>query len=260
MSVKFYPWDLDVNMVVMCEIKNVNSVCSEVSLIEYGNVIGMILHKEITRRRLDSYKKHMRVGLVQPMQIIQIDKNRGYIDLSKRELSHEDVEECKEKYNRAKKINSIINHLVQSEIPKNWTSQNHYENWCWLIYSNYKDAYEGFEKCAQGIPFDQIFLNINQLELIEELKKQIESRFIVHRHKLISKVEVFSTSKRGILETKEALNSGKIDDSVQIRLGDCYYSVIISGRSEEIAQEKLKIVLTKISEKITSGQCKLLAN
>merc|ERR1712107_244500 len=37
----------------------------------------------------------------------------GYIDLSKRRVSKEDIERCTEKYSKAKAVNSIVRHVAE---------------------------------------------------------------------------------------------------------------------------------------------------
>ena len=45
--------------------------------------------------------------------VIRVDKDKGYIDLSKRRVSKEDIERCTEKYSKAKAVNSIVRHVAE---------------------------------------------------------------------------------------------------------------------------------------------------
>merc|ERR1712079_398085 len=45
--------------------------------------------------------------------VIRVDKDKGYIDLSKRRVSKEDIERCTEKYSKAKAVNSIARHVAE---------------------------------------------------------------------------------------------------------------------------------------------------
>ena len=65
----------------------------------------MILLSELSRRRIRSINKLIRVGLKEPVVVIRVDKDKGYIDLSKRRVSPEDIERCTEIYSKAKVTN-----------------------------------------------------------------------------------------------------------------------------------------------------------
>ena len=60
-----------------------------------------------------SINKLIRVGRTEPVVVIRVDKDKGYIDLSKRRVSKEDIERCTEKYSKAKAVNSIVRHVAE---------------------------------------------------------------------------------------------------------------------------------------------------
>ena len=62
----------------------------------------MILLSELSRRRIRSINKLIRVGRTEPVVVIRVDKDKGYIDLSKRRVSREDMERCLEQVSKAK--------------------------------------------------------------------------------------------------------------------------------------------------------------
>ncbi len=62
----------------------------------------MILLSELSRRRIRSINKLIRVGRTETVVVIRVDKDKGYIDLSKRRVSPEDIERCLEQVSKAK--------------------------------------------------------------------------------------------------------------------------------------------------------------
>ncbi|KAJ3871563.1 eukaryotic translation initiation factor 2 alpha subunit-domain-containing protein [Lentinula edodes] len=72
-----------------------------VKLLEYDNTEGMILLSELSRRLV---------------VVLRVDKEKGYIDLSKRRVSPEDITKCEERYMKSKTVASILWH-VASKIP-----------------------------------------------------------------------------------------------------------------------------------------------
>lgn len=57
-----------------------------VVLLEYENMEGLILSTEVTRKRVRSVKKFMKVGKQEAMMVIRVDKEKRYIDLSKKQV------------------------------------------------------------------------------------------------------------------------------------------------------------------------------
>jgi len=112
--------------VVMVNVRSIEDMGAYVHLLEYNNIEGkilwvksftvpwrghwapatlfpgMILLSELSRRRIRSINKLIRVGRTEPVVVIRVDKDKGYIDLSKRRVSREDIERCVEQVSKAK--------------------------------------------------------------------------------------------------------------------------------------------------------------
>ena len=67
----------------------------------------MILLSELSRRRIRSINKLIRVGRSECVVVIRVDKDKGYIDLSKRRVSPEDIVRCEEKFAKAKAVKHL---------------------------------------------------------------------------------------------------------------------------------------------------------
>ena len=87
----------EVDELVMVQVKEIASMGAYVRLLEYGNIEGMILLSELSRRRIRSINKLIRVGKNEAVMVLRVDKEKGYIDLSKRRVSPEEVAKCEEK-------------------------------------------------------------------------------------------------------------------------------------------------------------------
>lgn len=104
-----------------------------VKLLEYDNIDGMILLSELSRRRIRSIQKLIRVGRNEVVVVLRVDKEKGtytpsfraferqrmliflkgYIDLSKRRVSPEDIVKCEERFNKGKMVASIMRHVAE---------------------------------------------------------------------------------------------------------------------------------------------------
>lgn len=104
----------EVDMAVMIQVKNIADMGAYVSLLEYNNIEGMILFSELSRRRIRSISSLIKVGRIEPVMVLRVDNERGYIDLSKRRVSEEDIQTCEERYNKSKLVHSIMRHVAET--------------------------------------------------------------------------------------------------------------------------------------------------
>ena len=115
--------------VVMVNVRSIAEMGTYVSLLEYNNIEGMIMLSELTRRRIRSINKLVRIGRNECVAVIRVDEEKGasahthylvlivmlpschvtgYIDLSKRRVSQEEIQKCEEKFSRAKTVSGCI--------------------------------------------------------------------------------------------------------------------------------------------------------
>ncbi|KAI0319847.1 eukaryotic translation initiation factor 2 subunit alpha [Amylostereum chailletii] len=106
----------EVDELVMVQVRQIAEMGAYVKLLEYDNIEGMILLSELSRRRIRSIQKLIRVGRNEVVVVLRVDKEKGYIDLSKRRVSPEDIIKCEERYMKSKTVSSILRH-VASRLP-----------------------------------------------------------------------------------------------------------------------------------------------
>jgi transcriptional accessory protein Tex/SPT6 len=63
--------------VVMVNVRSIAEMGAYVHLLEYNNIEGMILLSELSRRRIRSINKLIRVGKTEPVVVIRVDKDKG---------------------------------------------------------------------------------------------------------------------------------------------------------------------------------------
>ncbi|KAH8996717.1 eukaryotic translation initiation factor 2 subunit alpha [Lactarius akahatsu] len=106
----------EVDELVMVQVRQIAEMGAYVKLLEYDNIEGMILLSELSRRRIRSIQKLIRVGRNEVVVVLRVDKEKGYIDLSKRRVSPEDIIKCEERFMKARTVSSIMRH-VASRLP-----------------------------------------------------------------------------------------------------------------------------------------------
>lgn len=71
----------EVDDVVMVNVRSIAEMGAYVHLLEYNNIEGMILLSELSRRRIRSINKLIRVGKTEPVVVIRVDKEKGKLNL-----------------------------------------------------------------------------------------------------------------------------------------------------------------------------------
>lgn len=67
----------EVDDVVMVNVRSIAEMGAYVSLLEYNNIEGMILLSELSRRRIRSINKLIRIGRNECVVVIRVDKEKG---------------------------------------------------------------------------------------------------------------------------------------------------------------------------------------
>eukprot|EP00538_Stauroneis_constricta_P013404 CAMPEP_0119573384 /NCGR_PEP_ID=MMETSP1352-20130426/45098_1 /TAXON_ID=265584 /ORGANISM="Stauroneis constricta, Strain CCMP1120" /LENGTH=336 /DNA_ID=CAMNT_0007623073 /DNA_START=25 /DNA_END=1035 /DNA_ORIENTATION=+ len=197
----------EIESVVMVNVRNIADMGAYVSLMEYNNIEGMILLSELSRRRIRSIHKLIRVNRNEVVMVLRVDKEKGYIDLSKRRVSPEDVAACEDRFNKAKAVHGVLRHLAER---RKYFLLDLYEKIGWPLYKKYGHAFDAFklaisEDRNSGDPLAE--LDIPE-DLKEELKKYILRRLAPQPIKIRSDIEVSCFTYAGIDAIREALFAG----------------------------------------------------
>ena len=79
--------------------------------------------------------------------VLRVDKEKGYIDLSKRRVSPEDVAVCEERFSKSKMVHSIMRHVAETT---GQDVEQLYKCIAWPLYKAYGHAFDAFKVCAAG--------------------------------------------------------------------------------------------------------------
>merc|ERR1711908_12809 len=159
------------------------------------------------RRRIRSVNKLIRVGKQEVCMVLRVDEEKGYIDLSKRRVSPEDVQKCDERFQRSKAVHSIVRHVSETQ---HIEMEKLYSLTAWPLYKKYGHAYEAF-RLAISDP-DEFFNENNMPGLDEPVKKfmlgQIAKRLTPTAIKIRADIEVTCFHYEGIDAIRGALMKG----------------------------------------------------
>jgi hypothetical protein len=77
-SCRFYEKKFpDKDEVVMVNVRSIAEMGAYVTLLEYNNIEGMILLSELSRRRIRSINKLVRVGRNEAVMVLRVDQDKG---------------------------------------------------------------------------------------------------------------------------------------------------------------------------------------
>merc|ERR1711976_298948 len=250
----------EIDDVVMVNVRSIADMGAYVHLLEYNNIEGMILLSELSRRRIRSINKLIRVGRSECVVVIRVDRDKGYIDLSKRRVSPEEVVKCEEKFAKAKCVNSILGHVGElMNYETDEQLEELYHKTAWYFDKKYGKPGASYEAFKHAVSNPEVLdeLNLDE-ETREVLISNIKRRLTPQAVKIRSDIEVARYGYEGVDAVKQSLQSG-LDLSTEempikinlIAPPLCVMTTQTLERSDGL--EKMKEALDKIKANIEAA-------
>jgi len=240
-----------VDDLVMVEVKSIEEMGAYVALKEYNDIEGMILLSELSRRRIRSINKIIRVGRLEVVVVLRVDEDKGYIDLSKRRVSEEEAAKCEEKYNKSKTVHSIMRHVAETD---HLELEPLYVQIAWPLYKKFGHAYEAF-KLAITDP-DTVFEGLGLDEALKEsVVRNIKRRLTPQPTKVRADIEVTCFQYEGIDAVKAALTKGletsTEENPIKIKLvAPPLYVVVTTSLQKDSGIKALNVAIEAIKDEI----------
>ena len=229
-----------------------------VKLLEFDNIDGMILLSELSRRRIRSIQKLIRIGRNEVVVVLRVDKEKGYIDLSKRRVSVEDIVRCEERYNKSKSVHSIMRHVAEkTQTP----ILQLYEDIGWPLNRKFGHANDAF-KLSITNPDVWNDVKFPNEAVKSEFQSYISKKLTPHPTKIRADVEVTCFKYDGIDAVKDALRKAEAkstqDTQVKVKLVSPPHYVLTSQCLDKQAgitllEDAIKDLDTSIKE--AGGGC-----
>lgn len=251
----------EVDEVVMVNVQQIEEMGAYVKLLEYNNIEGMVLLSELSRRRIRSIQKLIRVGKNEVVVVLRVDKEKGYIDLSKRKASAEEIVKCEERYNKSKSVHSILRHCAEKfQVPLEIL----YEQIGWPLSRKYGHSYDAFKL---SITDPSIWNDIDQSvdpNILNELKTYISRRLTPQAIKVRADINVSCFSYDGIDAIQKALKAAEdlLTENMQVKVKLVAAPLFVLTTQSLDKQQGIDL-LTKAIEVITKeieqfgGSCKI---
>jgi translation initiation factor 2 subunit 1 len=244
----------EVDELVMARVNSIDEMGVLCQLLEYNNLEGFLPLSELSRKRMRSVLRHVRVGQKQVLQVIRVDTERGYTDLSKKYVEESERVKGTEKYNIGKTVHGIVKHLAET---KHREVEEIYSLMIWPLYKKYSHPYEAFKLLAastETVPdiYEGLNLTIPE-DYFETLVKVVKHQLAVQPVKIGAEVDVTSFVG-GIDDIKNALKAGlssKGEFDIKIQLVSSPTFLIFTTTTDEAAgTEAIEGVTNVIKDEI----------
>lgn len=205
----------EVDDVVLVEVTKIAEMGAYVRLLEYAGIEGMILLSELSRRRIRSINKLIKVGRQEAVMVLRVDRDKGYIDLSKRRVNQEDANRAEERFQKSKMVHSIMRHVAETT---GANLEDLYRKVAWPLYRIYGHAFEAM-KTMVGDDGEGIFKRLEEdnkgpidvltPEVHDALLKNIKRRMTPQPVKIRADVELTCFHYDGIEHIKTAMRAAE---------------------------------------------------
>ncbi|GFE54100.1 eukaryotic translation initiation factor 2 alpha [Babesia ovis] len=236
---------------LMVKVNRIEAQGVYVSLLEYDDREGLILLSELSKRRYRSINKLVKVGRHEVVLVLRVDTVKGYIDLSKRRVSPEDIIKCEEKFSKAKKVHQTVRHIAQKH---NITVEELNRICIWPLYQRYHHALDALKEAA--INNGNIFKDLPIApEIIDSLISDIKLRLTPQALKLKCMIDVWCFGPDGVEAVKDALSSAKGTDDINIHIkliAPPQYELMTTCHDKDKGMDVITTALEEISNKIHS--------
>lgn len=236
-----YPQINDITMVVPTKITDLGIY---VKLIEYNNIEGLIMLSDLSKSRIRSINKVVKIGKNFAASVQNLDEIKKNISLSKKVVSEEEAKMCENNFRTLKYIENLVT-LFVTKLEKDYniivSVQTAYETFIWSLSHNVeflifalKSACRDFDKV-----YSNILLGIDPLWI--ECYKQVLAIKFKNKEVLLEtilEITCFETGgvniiKSALLEASQLANE---EFPFKIKLVKSpYYSITIKTTNQEAA-------------------------
>jgi len=192
---------------VMAKVESFTEYCVNVTLVEYSGLSGALQFSELSNKRLrQAPHKILLVGKLEPLQVLKVDEQKGYIDLSRKGLTNEEKKACEDKFNKSKTVHSIISHLSTQF---HCSMEDLFKTIVWPLskHEEYSHPFDLFQAsiCIPEL-LDSLKISANVKNVLIQL---INRRLGSHQVKVQATVEVTCFTHEGIEAIVPALQAGE---------------------------------------------------
>jgi translation initiation factor 2 subunit 1 len=241
----------EIGDLAVCTVSNVKNFGAFVTLDEYGGREGFIHVRDIATGWVKYIRDHIREGQKTVCKVLSVDKERGHIDLSLKQVNDHQKRERIQEWKNEKKAEKLLE-IVGTKMGK--TLDDAYDAVGSKMIAEYGALY---------LAFDQINASPELLKELDVEKKWASTLLEVAKEniqipqvKIDGSLELTCPGPEGVDHIKEALKAGLATDDVEVGIhyvGAPRYRVTVVAEDYKTAEQELKDVVETMSAKIVKS-------
>lgn len=238
----------EVSDLVVCSVQNVKNFGAFVSLDEYGGKEGFIHVRDVATGWVKYIRDHVREGQKVVCKVLAVDRDRGHIDLSLKQVNdHQKREKIQEWKNekKAEKLLEIVGTKVGQSLDEAYTAIGD------KLIDEFGSLYSSFEQVAASP------------ELLNDL--DLDKKWATAVHDVAKEnIQAPSVSIDGIIEltcplpdgvdwVKKALSAGLQAEDAEIGIhyvGAPRYRINVTAEDYKTAEQQMKDAVSQITAAI----------
>lgn len=246
---------------VVVAIKDVGEHSITVELLEYNRIEGMITQAEYSRMRKSKYNqgilKAKKMKKQEVCYVIRVDKEKEFIDLSKKQIQSDEAKEVEENFEKGKKVQNLMYPLCDA---LKMDIEKLYELIVWPLQTEKTHPYDALQEAV--FDFEKIIGPLNLPENIKDkFKDELKKKFTPQSVKIKATFELTCYSKRAIEDIREVLKKGEENSSEDMEIkvnliSSPEYIIQTNTINKQKGIEAIKISLKKIKEAIEAKEGK----
>ena len=242
----------EIDEVVLCKVTRIFPNSVFVDMVEYSDS-GMIHISEVSPGRIRNLRDYVSIGRQIVCKVLQIDREKGHIDLSLRRVNSHQRQEKLEEVKSEMKAESIVKTVAKRVDQKTLDVYNILSE---KIFEDYSHLYLCFKDVVTG-DVDLIKLGIDK-SIAQELTKIILDKFKPEKIRIEGEVKLKTYSSEGVEKIKKTLQDiEKISPTIKLSyLGAGRYKLIIEDVDYKPAEKNIKLIeslVEKFVDKISEA-------
>mmetsp|Transcript_3195 Transcript_3195/g.10806 ORF Transcript_3195/g.10806 Transcript_3195/m.10806 type:complete len:269 (-) Transcript_3195:4256-5062(-) len=246
-----------VGEIVQGLVREIKSFGSYVELYEYGNIESMLLFSEISRKKIKFIKKFVKEGNKEILVVIRTFPEKGYIDVSKKQITQNEMNSMSYKSNFNRIFLSLLNDLKRI---KKLSIEDFNIRLSWIISRKFNHPTSGFLKLFNNDANFFKSLDYKKDEYIRILN-YLKTRIHLKIWKIEVQFQFLSFEVDGLDKIKKINEYLKIFNSLnsgRIRINSSpNYSLVVETKSYKNALNEIKQFFLKMKFFIANLKFKL---
>lgn len=255
---------------VVCRVLSIQHGYVQVLLEDYGGLQneerahGMVHISELSNRWVKNINSIISVGQKLVLQVLRVNENRGYVDLSLRRVNKVQQKKIMNDWRYSQKLEGLLKFFADQH---EMTLDDLYEKAIWALihqYGNIRAAFEavkedGFNKLknTEGVDLSE--------EILEELNELIQKNVTIAKVNLTVEFDIRSLEGDGLKHIKKAFKTAKNlkkEKGVDVEfnyIGAPVYRVEIEAKDYPTAERHLREITEVLEDEITpNGSVELI--